>query len=139
VSSLATSEQRKLASTLTFWAQGVQQATYVAAVVAGTFMVFTGQFTVGTIIAVGILTSRTLGPLTQLASTLARWSNVKAALEALGEIADAEQDQDEDRQYLRREEMNGGFSNWVFGSSSFSFFLSGHCHSSGSRFSSQSG
>jgi hypothetical protein len=31
------------------------------------------------------------------------------------------------------------FSNWVFGSSSFSFFLSGHCHSSGSRFSSQSG
>jgi ATP-binding cassette subfamily C protein LapB len=109
VSSLATSEQRKLASTLTFWAQGVQQATYVAAVVAGTFMVFTGQFTVGTIIAVGILTSRTLGPLTQLASTLARWSNVKAALEALGEIVDAEQDQDEDRQYLRREEMKGGF------------------------------
>jgi ATP-binding cassette subfamily C protein LapB len=109
VSSLATSEQRKLASTLTFWAQGVQQVTYVAAVVAGTVMVFTGQFTVGTIIAVGILTSRTLGPLTQLASTLARWSNVKAALEALGEIADAEQDQDEDRQYLRREEMKGGF------------------------------
>jgi len=34
---------------------------------------------------------------------------------------------------------NGGFSNWVFGSSSFSFFLLGHCHSSGSRFSSQSG
>lgn len=109
VSSLATSEQRKLASTLTFWAQGVQQATYVAAVVAGTFMVFTGQFTIGTIIAVGILTSRTLGPLTQLASTLARWSNVKAALEALGEIADVEQEQEEDRQYLRREEMKGGF------------------------------
>ena len=109
VSSLATSEQRKLASTLTFWAQGVQQATYVAAVVAGTFMVFTGEFTVGTIIAVGILTSRTLGPLTQLAATLARWSNVKAALEALGEIADAEQDQEEDRTYLRREEMKGAF------------------------------
>ena len=109
VSSLATSEQRKLASTLTFWAQGVQQATYVAAVVAGTFMVFTGQFTIGTIIAVGILTSRTLGPLTQLASTLARWSNVKAALEALGELADVEQEQEEDRQYLRREEMKGGF------------------------------
>ena len=34
---------------------------------------------------------------------------------------------------------NISFSNWVFGSSSFSFFLLGHCHSSGSRFSSQSG
>jgi len=109
VSSIATSEQRKLASTLTFWAQGVQQATYVAAVVAGTFMVFTGQFTVGTIIAVGILTSRTLGPLTQLAATLARWSNVKAALEALDQIANAEQDQAQDRTYLRREDMRGEF------------------------------
>jgi ATP-binding cassette subfamily C protein LapB len=109
VSSLAMSEQRRLGSTLTFWAQGVQQATYVAAVVAGAFMVFAGEFTIGTIIAVGILTSRTLGPLTQLASTLARWSNVKAALEALSEIADSEQDQDEGRHYLRRDEMKGGF------------------------------
>ena len=109
VSSLATSEQRKLASTLTFWAQGVQQATYVSAVVVGTFMVFKGEFTVGTIIAVGILTSRTLGPLTQLAATLARWSNVKAALEALDEVVEAEQEQIADRQYLRREEMKGGF------------------------------
>jgi len=109
VSSLATSEQRKLASTLTFWAQGVQQATYVAAVVAGTFLVFTGQFTVGTIIAVGILTSRTLGPLTQLAATLARWSNVKAALEALDTVALAEQDQAEDRTYLRRDTLRGAF------------------------------
>ena len=110
VSSLATSEQRKLASTLTFWSQGVQQATYVAAVVAGTFMVFQGQFTVGTIIAVGILTSRTLGPLTGLAATLARWSNVKAALTALDNIAEAPQDTDDDRAYLRRDALRGDFA-----------------------------
>lgn len=109
VSSLATSEQRKLASTLTFWSQGVQQATYVAAVVVGTFMVFLGEFTVGTIIAVGILTSRTLGPLTQLAGTLARWTNVKAALEALDKIADAPQDEEAGRTYLRRETFDGAF------------------------------
>lgn len=109
LSSLATSEQRKLATTLTFWSQGVQQATYVSAVVVGTFMVFQGEFTVGTIIAVGILTSRTLGPLTQLAGTLARWSNVKAALEALDKIADAPQDTQEGRTYLRRETLQGAF------------------------------
>jgi len=34
---------------------------------------------------------------------------------------------------------NDSFSNWAFGSSSFSFFFVDHCHSSGSRFSSQSG
>ncbi|OUD10568.1 ABC transporter ATP-binding protein [Marivivens niveibacter] len=109
LNSLATSEQRKLASTLTFWSQGVQQATYIAAVVAGTFMVFSGEFTVGTIIAVGILTSRTLGPLTQLAGTMARWSNVKTALEALDKIADAPQDTDESRSYLRRDTIDGAY------------------------------
>lgn len=109
LSSLATSEQRKLASTLTFWSQGVQQATYVSAVVTGTFMVFTGEFTVGTIIAVGILTSRTLGPLTQLAATLARWSNVQAALEALDQVAMSEQDETVDRTYLRREKLRGAY------------------------------
>ena len=109
LSSHATSEQRKLASTLTFWAQGVQQATYVSAVVAGTFMVFAGDFTVGTIIAVGILTSRTLGPLTQLAATLARWSNVQAALEALDDVANSTQDEEEDRSYLRREKIRGAY------------------------------
>ncbi len=109
LSSLATSEQRKLASTLTFWSQGVQQATYVSAVVVGTFMVFQGEFTIGTIIAVGILTSRTLGPLTQLAGTLARWSNVKAALDALDGIVDAPQDTEEGRSYLRRETIAGEY------------------------------
>jgi cellulose synthase/poly-beta-1,6-N-acetylglucosamine synthase-like glycosyltransferase len=37
------------------------------------------------------------------------------------------------------EEANGSSSNWVSRSSSFSFLCSGHCHSSGSRLSSQSG
>ncbi len=109
LSSLATSEQRKLSTTLTFWSQGVQQATYVAAVVVGTFMVFQGSYTVGTIIAVGILTSRTLGPLTGLAGTMARWANVKAALEALDQVADAPQDVEADRTYLRRETLQGGY------------------------------
>jgi ATP-binding cassette subfamily C protein LapB len=70
LSAMKSSDQRKLASLLTFWSQGVQQATYVAAVIVGTYLVFAGQFTVGSIIAVGILTSRTLAPLTQLAGML---------------------------------------------------------------------
>lgn len=106
---LKSSEQRKLASALTFWAQGVQQATYVGAVIAGTFLVFAGEFTVGTIIAVGILSGRTLGPLTQLTGTLARWSNVKTALDGLDAIVDSAQEEDAGRSYLRRETLTGGF------------------------------
>lgn len=103
------SAQRSLGAALTAWAQGVQQATYVVAVIAGTYLVFAGQFTVGTLIAVGILSGRTLGPLTQLSGTLARWSNVRTALAGLDRIALAEQDKAEGRQYLRRERIEGGF------------------------------
>ena len=103
------SDQRKLASTLTFWSQGVQQATYITAIITGTYLVFAGEFTVGSIIAVSILTSRTLAPLTQLSGTMARWSNVKSALNGLDTIANAEQDNAKDRSYLRRESIDGGF------------------------------
>ncbi|WP_298358583.1 ATP-binding cassette domain-containing protein [uncultured Litoreibacter sp.] len=109
LSAVKSSEQRKLAATLTFWSQGVQQATYVTAVVVGTFLVFAGEFTVGSIIAVGILTSRTLAPLTQLAGTMARWSNVKTALTGLEAVAVSEQDHDATRTYMRRETLDGRF------------------------------
>ena len=109
LSALKSSEQRKLASTLTYWSQAVQQGTYVAAVIMGTYLVFAGEFTVGSIIAVGILTSRTLAPLTQLAGTMARWGNVKAALDGLSDIAEAPQDAQDTRSYLRRETLEGGY------------------------------
>ncbi len=109
LSAAKSSDQRHLSSILTYWAQGVQQATYVAAVVAGTYLVFAGDFTIGTIIAIGILTGRTLGPLSQLAGTMARWTNVKAALTGLDAIADAPQVEDAGRRYLRRDRLAGGF------------------------------
>ena len=109
LSAVKSSEQRKLASVLTFWSQGVQQGTYVAAVIMGTYLVFAGQFTVGSIIAVGILTSRTLAPLTQLAGTMARWGNVKSALDGLEHIANSDQDAVEGRTYMRRDHLAGNF------------------------------
>ena len=109
LNAVKSSEQRKLTSMLTYWAQAVQQATYVGAVMVGTFMVFQGNFTVGTIIAIGILTGRTLGPLSQLSATMARWSNVKGALDALNVIAEAAQAEDAGRKYLRRERLTGAF------------------------------
>lgn len=109
LSSESSAAQRRLSSALTYWSQGVQQATYITAVVLGAYMVFAGQFTVGTIIATGILTSRTLAPLTQFAGTLARWSQVKAALEALDAVAEAPQETSAGRSTLRRPQLRGEF------------------------------
>ena len=109
VSAVKSSEQRTLGSILTFWSQGIQQATYLAAVISCTYLIFKGEFTVGSIIAVGILTGRTLGPLSQLAGIMARWGNVKSALDALETIVNAPQDTDVARTYLRRDDTRGGF------------------------------
>jgi len=56
-----------------------------------------------------MLTSRTLAPLSQLAATLARWSQVKAALKGLEVIAEAKQQEDPARRYIRRETVTGSF------------------------------
>ncbi len=109
VQALKSSDQRRLAAILTFWSQGVQQATYVGAVITGTYLVFAGQFTVGSIIAVGILSSRTLAPLTQLAGIMARWGNVKAALDGLDTLAGVAQDRAPARTYLRRDRLSGQY------------------------------
>ncbi|GGG71715.1 ABC transporter ATP-binding protein/permease [Salipiger pallidus] len=109
VQALKSSQQRQLSAVLSFWSAGMQQATYVTAVIAGTYLVFAGEFTVGSIIATGILTSRTLAPLTQLSGILARWGNVKGALDGLDAIAEAPQDRSEARTYLRREHLKGAF------------------------------
>jgi ATP-binding cassette subfamily C protein LapB len=109
LSAVKGSEQRRLTNLLSTWAAGVQQATYVAAVVVGTYLVFAGNFTVGTIIAVGLLTSRTLAPLSQVSSMMARWSQVKGALAALEVVANARQAEEPGRKYLRRETLTGAF------------------------------
>ena len=109
LSAAKSTEQRRLTAVLGYWAQGVQQATYVTAVVYGAYQVFAGAYTIGTIIAIGILTGRTLGPLSQLSATLARWSNVKAALEGLEAIAQSDQAEDSTRHYIRREKLTGAF------------------------------
>ncbi|MGI9394082.1 MAG: type I secretion system permease/ATPase [Boseongicola sp.] len=102
-----TSQQRLLASALTFWSVGVQHAAYVLAVVAGVYMVFAGDFTIGTIIAVSILSSRSIAPITQLSGTIARWEQVKTALTGLEQIAEAEQDRGIDRTFARKANLTG--------------------------------
>lgn len=107
LSAAKSADQRQLTAILGYWAAAVQQATYVIAVMFGAYMVFAGEFTVGTIIAIGILTGRTLGPLAALSSTLAKWTNVKAALDGLESIAKSRQYEEEGRHYLRRNRING--------------------------------
>ena len=102
-----TTDQRSLGALQAFWGAGVQQVTYVAALIAGVYMVFAGNLTLGAIIAVSILSARTLSPIAQLSQVLARWQNMKSALDGLEQIMTAPQDRDPQRSYFRRTRLEG--------------------------------
>lgn len=110
LNALKTTEQRSLRAFLTYWATSIQQATYVLAVIACVYLIFAGELSMGAIIAVGILTTRTISPISQLSQALSSWQNMKAALTALDAVVLSEQDRDPGRQYLRRPRLEGRVS-----------------------------
>lgn len=102
-----TKENRAVSSRQTFVSQGFQQTSYILAVVAGVYLVLAGDLTVGAIIAVSILSSRTIGPISQLSATLARWQQVKVSLTGLDQIVNAEQERSADRHYSKKTTLKG--------------------------------
>lgn len=101
------SAQRTLAAGLTYWSAAMQQFAYLGAIIGGVYLLFSGDFTAGSIIALSILTSRTLAPYTQLASILTRWQNMKVSLKALDNIMTTEQDHDAERHYVQKDRFDG--------------------------------
>jgi ATP-binding cassette, subfamily C, bacterial LapB len=102
-----TSEQRRLMAQSTYFAAALQQVTYVFCVVAGVYLVFEAQLTVGAMIAVGILTSRTLSPITQISQVIARWQSMSFALRGLDTIEKSEQERHPNSVYIRRPRLSG--------------------------------
>lgn len=101
------SRQRLLSSLLTYWGTSVQQLTYIGCIIAGVYMVFVGELSIGSIIAVSILTTRTLSPVAQLSQIIAKWQNMKSALNGLEALIVAQQDRDEKRDYISRPRLSG--------------------------------
>jgi ATP-binding cassette subfamily C protein LapB len=107
LNALKTTQQRALRAFLTYWAAALQQTTYVFAVIACVYLVFAGELSTGAIIAVGILTTRTLSPISQLSQTLSSWQNMKTALAALDTVMSSEQERSMARSYIKRPRLQG--------------------------------
>lgn len=101
------SEHRKLSASLSFAASSMQMLTYIGAVTAGVYLFFDGFLSVGAIIAISILTSRTLAPIVQLSGIISRWQNTVASLQALQIIAQAPMQRQVDQSYIRRSSIRG--------------------------------
>lgn len=87
----------------------VQQLTYAAVVVHGAYRISAGEMTVGGLVACSILASRALAPLAQLASLLARWQQVKVALEGLDRLMQSPVERPAGRQFSHRTVLTGQY------------------------------
>ncbi|MDP8162428.1 ATP-binding cassette domain-containing protein [Pasteurella skyensis] len=102
--------QRYLVNALTQWAMSMQQLAYVITITVATYAAFEGKMTMGGIIALNILVSRTLAPMTRLSSLFIRWAQVKSSLKGLESIAQGEQDDPITQKKLRRPQLKGHLS-----------------------------
>jgi ABC-type bacteriocin/lantibiotic exporter with double-glycine peptidase domain len=65
------------------WTQAVYLLSYVTLLTVGSYLVFNQYITTGALIAVGMLSNRTLGTAGQVLATLSRWAELRQSIQAL--------------------------------------------------------
>lgn len=87
----------------------VQQLASVGSVVLGVYLIRDGNLTMGGLIAISMLLSRTISPMQQLASLNTRIHGAKSAFESLNQLMENPVEIDKDKTYLQKEHIDGAF------------------------------
>ena len=101
--------QRKIVGIMTAWTQKVQGLTFAIVVLVGCFAVMDGEMTTGALVACSILSSRMLGPISQIAGVLGRLQQAKVAKKGLDELMKKPVDQPEYSHLIHRPVINGHY------------------------------
>ncbi len=83
------------------------QLNTVFVIVFGVFLIQEFELTMGGLIAVMILTSRTVSPVGQAASLISNYSDAKSSYEVLSEIIQREAERPEGKEFVHREKFKG--------------------------------
>ncbi|MCZ4351619.1 type I secretion system permease/ATPase [Roseovarius aestuarii] len=87
----------------------VQKLAYAGVIVTGVYLISAGTLTVGSLIACTLLSSRTMTPMGQVAGLLARWQQVRAAMEGLDQIISLPVERPSDRHFVRASSIAGSY------------------------------
>ncbi len=79
----------------------------VAVIVLGVYLIKAGELTMGGLIAVNILSSRSIAPMAQAVSLLVNFGQMKTALQSLNAFMDLEIERPEEKKFIRRPEFSG--------------------------------
>lgn len=83
------------------------QCSSVAIIVAGVYLIRDRELTMGGLIAINILASRTISPMAQAISLLMNFGQMKAGLKSLNEFMERETERPEHKKFLHRPILKG--------------------------------
>lgn len=100
-------KSRILSSSLSTVSVFFTQLSTVAIVVTGVYLIREGDLTMGGLIATVILSSRTIAPMSQVASLLSNYEQMKTSLSALNDLMAKDVERPEQKSFLRRPVFKG--------------------------------
>ena len=101
--------QRKIVGWMNAWTQKIQGLTFAIVVLVGCFAVMKGEMTTGALVACSILSSRMLGPISQITGVLGRWQQAKVAKNGLDELMKKPVDRPDRAQLIHRKVILGDY------------------------------
>jgi ATP-binding cassette subfamily C protein LapB len=106
-----TSAQLRLASSsVTNAVASIQQLVNTAMIVAGVYLIHSGNLTMGGLVAATMLGGRVLGPLGQVVGLMLQYQNARTALASLEGTMKKEPERPAGAVYLQRPEIHGGIA-----------------------------
>lgn len=101
--------QRKIVGFITTWTQKIQGLAFAIVVLVGAFAVMDGEMSTGALVACSILSSRMLGPISQLTGVLGRWQQAKVAKKSLDELMKKPVDQPDHAHLIHKPVIAGHY------------------------------
>ncbi|MBX3598230.1 MAG: type I secretion system permease/ATPase [Rhizobiaceae bacterium] len=102
-------KQRHISAVLVNFSQKVQQLAYVGVVTAGVYGILYDNLSFGAVMACSILTSRTIAPLGQIPSILARLQNVRTSKSGLDNLLKLPLDHDPEKDAYHKPVLVGSY------------------------------
>lgn len=100
-------KSRTRSSAISTVAAFLTQLGSVLVIVTGVYLIKEGTLTMGGLIAVNILSTRTIAPMTQAATLLTNYQQMKTGLQSLNELMAKEEERPEGKRFIRRPTFNG--------------------------------
>ncbi|WP_336755141.1 type I secretion system permease/ATPase [Pantoea sp. USHLN298] len=101
---------KHLTHQLASWAYLIQNGTFIGVICAGTPLVIAGELSTGALVACSILSSRMMGPVSQIASLITRWQQTKVAVKGIDVLMALPVDQPEKQKKIHKNCIEGLFS-----------------------------